>query len=1099
MKKKSVNSGLLARSYLKKLCLMMRMIVFLVLVSTFLANATTGHSQSTRLSIKIENETLTDILEKIESQSNVGFLVPSELTRDQRVFNFSVQDASVESILDRVLLPNGYNYEFVGKNVVITSTPKVQDQPTDVRGKVTGVAGDPIPGVSIMIEGTTTGTISDYDGNYQLHDLPANAVLKFSFVGFKTVALSIEGRSELNVVLEEESIGLEEVVAIGYGTMKKSDLTGSVTSVSSDELAAFPVADAVQAIQGRASGVQVTSINGEPGTESRIRVRGGTSINAGSDPLIVVDGFPGASMPFAEDIQSIEILKDASATAIYGSRGANGVILITTKKGNVGDISVEVNSSYSFDKVGNTLDVLNAKEFAEYMNQVAANDGTTPMYDPSEYGEGTNWQDVIFRDGSIQKHQVSVSGGTKGIRFYNSINYFDQNGVVINSKFKQYSGLSNIDYTINDKLKAGTSITYKRSIQDGVKTQEGSGGASNTGVISAALIMEPTVGIYNEDGSYTISNIGDPNDNPYAIATEYTDEKVYDRFQGNGYIDWEILKGLTFKTTIGVEINNKREGTYSPSTLVAGSAYDGVASISSYKQTNIISENYINYQKEIDDHKFSVLGGYSYQKYRSEYMQANSRGFNTDTYLYWNLSTGSEYRPAYSALTEWEMLSYYGRVNYNYKNKYLLTFTGRYDGSSRLGANNKWGFFPSGAFAWNVKQEPFLEGAEALSNLKFRASVGVTGNTDIGVYKTLALFSSVNSIVGDETVNAVIPSSVENAELGWESTRQTDIGIDVGLFESKVNLTLDYYYMKTSDLLYNLPLPYYSGYSSAISNIGSNMNKGFEASLSTINVDRKLFWSTDFNISSNKTEIEELYGGEVKYAARPTHLVGDETAILQEGAPVGSFYGYVFDGLDSEGAVQYKDIAGVDEDGNVVMEPDGTVNSTDRKIIGNPHPDFICGLNNTLSYGNFDLNIFIQGVFGNDIINFTRMELETGSGRNNQLTTIKNAWTSSNTDTDIPKVSGSNNYTMSSRWVEDGTYVRLKTISLGYSLPKRWISKYGVDKFRFYVSAQNLFTITDYSGYNPDVSYNNSNTKLGLDYGSYPNAKSVTLGFNLNF
>ncbi len=1097
MKKKSV-IGFFARSYLKKTFLIMRLSVFFMFLSVFVVNANNVVSQDTKLSLKFEDATLTEIFEKMESELNVGFLVPSNMLKNDQTYSFTVEEATVKSVLDKVLAPIGYKFEVVGNNVVITAESGAQETKT-----VTGTVSDPygalVPGVTVMIKGETVGTITDIDGKYSLAEVSIGKTLVFSFIGMKTYEVVYTGQAILDVVLEEETIGLDEVVAVGYGTMKKSDLTGSVTSVSSDELAAFPVVNAVQAIQGRASGVQVTSINGEPGAESRIRVRGGTSINASSDPLIVVDGFPGASMPSAEDIQSMEVLKDASATAIYGSRGANGVILITTKKGKEGTLKVEVNSSYSFDKVDKTLDVLNASEFATYMNQVAVNDGGTGSYDPSAYGVGTDWQDVIFRNGSIQKHQVSVSGGTKDIRFYNSVGYYDQEGIVINSKYKRFNGLSNIDYTINDKLKAGTSFTYKRSVQDGVKSQEGSGGADNTGVISAALIMEPTAGIYNEDGSFTLSSIGDPNDNPYAIATQYTDERVYDRFQGNGYVEWDIIKDLTFKTTIGVEINNKRQGTYSPSTLNAGNAYDGIASVSTYKQTNIISENYLSYEKKFADHKINILGGYSYQKYRQEYAQANSRGFNTDTYLYWNLSTGSEYRPAYSALTEWEMLSYYGRFNYNYKDKYLLTFTGRYDGSSRLGANNKWGFFPSGAFAWNVKQEPFLENADAISNLKLRASVGVTGNTDIGVYKTLALFSSVNAIEGDATVNSVIPSSVENAELGWESTSQTDIGFDLGFFNSKVNLTFDYYYMKTTDLLYNLPLPYYSGYSSAISNIGSMMNKGIEFSLKTVNVDKALYWSTDFNFSTNKTEILKLNEGEVKYSSRPTHLVGDETAILKEGAPVGSFYGYVFDGLDEEGKVQYKDIAGVDADGNVVMEPDGVVNSNDRKIIGNPHPDFICGINNTLEYKNFDLNVFIQGVFGNDIINYTRMELETGSGRNNQLSTIKNAWTPTNTNTNIPKVSGSNNYTMSSRWVEDGTYVRLKTISLGYTLPKKFVSKYGIDKFKLYVSAQNLFTITDYSGYNPDVSYNNSNTKLGLDYGSYPNAKSVTVGFNLTF
>jgi len=906
--------------------------------------------------------------------------------------------------------------------------------------------------------------------------------------------------------MKEESIGLNEVIAVGYGTMKKSDLTGSVSSVSSKKLVAFPSLNVTQALQGRASGVQITTKNGEPGASSRVRVRGGTSLNAGSDPLYVVDGFAGGAVPPSGDIASIEILKDASATAIYGSRGANGVILITTKTGkrNNGDkININFNSSYSVNQVAKKLDMLNGTQFAEFINDIYTNEGKPVHYEnPESYGEGTDWQNIIFRNGAIQNHELSASGGSDKINFYVSMNYYDDKGIVINSNYKRYSGFSNIDFKVGKNIKAGFRMFYNRSYQNGVKSQESCGGVNSTGVISGALIMEPTVGIYNEDGSYTLSTIGNVNDNPYAIATENTIESVYDQFQGNTFIDWTIIKDLVFKTTFGIENNNNRYGTYYPMTVNYGANVDGLSSIQGIKRTTFLTENYLSYSKKINDqHKFNLLAGCSYQKYRNEDWTANTNGYITDSFLYWNLDGGADYMEDYSSLAEWEMLSYYGRFNYNYKDKYLVTFTGRYDGSSRLGKNNKWAFFPSGAFAWNIKQEPFLQTVDDISHLKLRLSYGETGNTDIGIYQSLANFSAVASIINEQTVNGVVPSSIANSDLSWETTKQTDIGFDIGLFNERILFTVDGYYMKTEDLLYYVPLPEYSGYSTSLQNIGSLENKGLEFGLNTVNIKNKnIGWTTDLNISFNRNKVTSLKGGDKIYSRKPGHLIGDNTNILREGSPAGTFYGYIYDGVNKEdGSPIYRDIAGRDTDGNLVMEPDGNVNSDDRTIIGNPHPDFIFGITNDIRYKNFDLDIFLQGVVGNDMYNFSRMELEWDSGITNQMASVLNRWTPTNTDTDMPKASSSYSLISSTRWIEKGTYIRFKNISLGYNFPKKFLGKTGIEKLRLYVSGQNLYTITNYKGYNPDVSYNDGNYSLGLDYGSYPNARSYTVGVNINF
>ncbi len=976
-------------------------------------------------------------------------------------------------------------------------------QQRTVTGTVKDENGEELPGVSVVVKGTTVGTVTNENGQYSLAGVSQDATLMFSFVGMQTKEVSVGNQTTIDVTLQTTSIGLEEVVAVGYGTMRKSDLTGSVASVSSEELDAFPTQNLNQAIQGRAAGVQVTSVNGEPGAGTRIRIRGGTSLNASSDPLYVVDGFAGASVPPPEDISSIEILKDASATAIYGSRGANGVILITTKSGKTGATKIELTSSYSFENVAKKLDLLNATEFAKFMNEVYANSGQTnvPYPNPESYGEGTNWQDAIFRQGNTQNYQLSASGGKEDIQFYNSVNYYGQEGIIINSKYQRFSGLSNLDYQVGEHLKIGTRMFFQRSEQNGVKTQEGSGGTTNTGVIAGALIMEPITPIYNEDGTYTLSVIGDPNDNPYAVAKEYVDQTVADLFQGSGYVDLKIIEGLNFKTTFGVQINNNRTGTYSPTTLNAGKNVGGSASISALKRTTLLNENYLSYTNTFNEvHKITAMAGYSFQSYRNESWSAENNGYVTDTYLFWNLDGGADYQQPGSSLTEWELASFYGRANYNFRDKYLLTFTGRYDGSSRFGKNNKWAFFPSGAVAWNVTQEPFMSSMDLLSHLKLRVSYGVTGNTDIGIYQSLANFASTQAIINEQTVNAVIPSTVANSDLSWESTAQTDIGLDMGLWEERVIITADYYYMLTDDLLYNVPLPQYSGYDTSLRNIGSVENNGFELGLSTVNVQNaSLNWSSDFNISFNKNEVVSLPGGELIYSRRPGHLIGDDTHILTEGAPAGSFYGYIYDGVDGEGNPVYRDIASRDADNNLIMEPDGVVNSDDRTIIGNPHPDFTFGFNNSLQYKNFDLNIFIQGVVGNDMMNFTRMELEWVNGKGNQMASVLNRWTPTNTNTDIPKASGSYPSISSTRWIEDGTYVRLKNVSLGYNIPTRLLGQTGIDRLRIYVSGQNLFTITDYTGYNPDVSYRDSNTSIGLDYGSYPNTRSYTLGVNVTF
>ncbi len=1119
MKKKCKRWTFLKNRGLFKILIAMKFILLFLLVTVH--SFGTVYSQSTKLSVDLQNVTTVQILEVIESQTEFKFLYNDDLLDANKYHNIKYKNKTVEEILDEILAGSGNSYSIMANRlIVITPSDSPSRQAGTITGVVSSTSGELLPGVSVVEKGTTNGTVTDPDGQYNLRVSSSNAVLVFSFIGYKTEEVQLSGSNTVSVQLAEDVVGLDEVVVVGYGSVKKSDITGAVSQVKSEEISAYPSLGAAQALQGRAAGVQISSNNGEPGSNIKIRIRGGTSINSSSDPLYVVDGFPGGTMPPPEDIESIEILKDASATAIYGSRGANGVIMVTTKRGQAGKTKIEFNTSYSMQNEINRFDLLNAAQMAEYINESRTNNGVDPSNvpypNPSSYGEGTDWQEEIFRTGGIQNYQLSFSGGGENMQFYVSGIVYDQKGIVLNSDYSRYSVTSNLDIKATEKIKLGANLFANRTDKSGVRTQEGSGGQANTGVVSAAFKFEPTQPIYDENGNYTLATLNDPHDNPVALVNELTSEDVSDLLQANFYGEYSILPELKWRSTLGANIYNGRNGDYTPTTLNAAKTRGGIGSIYASKNTNLISENYMTYTKSFGIHDVTAMAGYSYQSFENTNWNTRAAGFITDTGLYWNLGQGAELLTPSSSFSKSELSSYYGRVNYKLKNRYMLTLNARYDGSSRFAKNNKWAFFPSGALAWNVAEESFMQSVEKVRQLKLRGSFGITGNQAIGAYQSLARFGSVLTIIDGNIVNAVRPTTVANENLSWESTEQTNIGFDLGLFDMRILVNGDVYRMVTSDLLFSQPLPQYSGYSSQLSNIGKVENKGAELSITTVNIDKKLKWETMFNISTNKNKVLELPDGkDIFIEANPSHMVGvGATGILREGEPIGSFFGYTYEGVlqsDSEalpgnfenkaGGEKFKDISGFDEDGNQDYIPDGRINSADRSIIGNPHPDFIWGLNNTLSYGAFDLNIFFQGSEGNDLYSFSLMELNLMAGQNNSTTAALDRWTSTNTDTNIPLAKPRARIS-STRWVYDGSYIRLKNISLGYNIPKRIINRAGFSSLRLTVSAQNLLTITSYDGLDPEVNYRsdgntNSNRNLGLDYGSYPNTKSVTFGVKL--
>ena len=1106
----------LSRNFTQMLVIMKLTAIFIFLF-TFQVVAEEGHSQN--VSLEMQNSSLKKVFKEIKKQTGYYFLYSVELLMNEGKVTLAIRNARLEDALKKCLENSSLTFSIVEKTVIIKKKLKAAEVPVNipappppfiVKGKVVDEEGNPLENVSVLVKTTNKGVSTAIDGTFSIQVPENGGTLVFSYVGFDNLEMKVSEETVLNIKLKRKDNKGEEIVVIGYGGVRKSDLTGSVSSVKSKDLTAYPAANVVQALQGRAAGVLVQSNNGNPGGSFKIRIRGGTSINASSDPIFVVDGFVGANLPPPEDIESMEILKDASATAIYGSRGANGVILVTTKKGKSGIPKVEFNTSYSIQKEINRLPLLNGAQFTDYIKEI------NPAY--SAGNANTDWQNLIFTRGNIKNTQLSFSGGTDAIHYYVSGALYDQQGIITNSAFKRFNVTSNVDFTITKGLKIGMNLLVGSSNNDGVRTQEETGGGNSTGVVAGAFKFGPDQPVFRPDGSYSLAVVGDPHDNPVAVVNELQNEVKGNLFQYNFYADVNLVKNLKFKTTFGEFTNNERTGQFTPTTLNAGRNVGGQGTLIQQLRKSYINENYLTYSNTFsDNHKVSAVGGFSYQKFKSEDFSVRSQSFLSNSVSFWNLGGGAVALPGSSAFAESQLASFYTRVNYNLNDKYLLTINARYDGSSNFSKNNKWAFFPSAALAWNMHKEKFMQKFNAISNFKWRLGYGLTGNQAISPYQTLARFSSVYTFVNGTSVNAVRPTTIANDELKWETTAMQNIGVDIGLFKNRITITADYYKSITSDLLFNAPLPQYSGYTTQIKNIGKIENKGFEFAISSKNLTGDFGWNTDFNISFNRNKVLELPGGaDIIYAFAPGHMVGvgGSAQILRVGQPVGSFFGWIYDGVyqaggpftpgggfeQAAGGEKFRDISGKkDPSGAPLFQPDGILNNDDRTVIGDPNPDFIWGFNNEFTYRNFDLNCFIQGSQGNDVLSYTLLELETLSGINNTTTEGLNRWTTTNTNTNIPRAFAGRPQRVSSRFIFNGSYVRFKNLALGYTLPTEMLTRIKLQKVRLYVSAQNIFTITQYRGYDPEVNYRNSNLNAGADYASYPNARSFTAGINIIF
>lgn len=1022
--------------------------------------------------------------------------------------------------------------------VALCTVCTVAAQTQTIKGTVTDENGQPVTGATVRVKNSQQATTSGDDGVYTLNNVATGAVLIISYTGYEQREVSTTGTAYQNVKLKKLDKLLDDVVVVGYGSRKKSEVTGAITTVKASDLLQTPIANLAQGLQGRVPGLQITQNNAAPGGSISVRLRGTNSINGSSEPLYIIDGVqiqnttaPGVSGPPTlgnissvggnannvsslsflnpNDIESIEVLKDASAAAIYGSQAANGVIIITTKRGKAGSSLVSYDGYYGLQQVANTIPMLNASQFARIENEIY-NNNRFPQ--PDSFGVGTDWQDVLFRTAPIQSHQLTFSGGNDKTQALVSLNYFNQEGVIVNSKFDRFSIRLNLDHQVKSWLKIGTNTTMTRSVNNRVQTGSvnNDGGGLTQSLVGAALSAPPTLKPYNTDGS-----IWAWRDQPYGsfyselrnpvLGLQTMDVTRTNTVLSNVYVDVFPLKGLRYRINLSANTNNALNDYYFPTSAFSSGEISLAGGLGGYGMKynsnfiRLMHESILTYDKTFnEDHALKLTGVFSTLENNNNYNYMIGYGFINDATANEALQTARTFSVS-TGRTKDALISYLGRINYNYKGKYFLDLTARADGSSKFGENNKYGFFPAAAVAWNISREDFMANIGSITNLKLRASIGKTGNqAAIEPYQSLATVAAGNDYVFNNTLNkAILPNGVPNPDLRWETSVQSDIGLEADFFNNRLNFVIDAYLKRTTDLIYRKNLPLSSGYETVTGNFASIENKGIEIALGGDIIRNNNFrWTMNTNFTINRNKLLRLADD----TTRETAI--NNFNILRVGSPLGLFKTYVYDGIFQAGDVilpgqpvtnprpgtqRVKDVAG-GPDG----KPDGRISEADRIVTGDANPKFIYGFSTNITYKNFDFAAFFSGVYGNKIFNIARWSLENPVGGRNLVAGAANRWTASNTTADYQTATGSQGgrLPLSDRYLENGSFLRCKNLSLGYTFKLK-----NVSNLRTYISANNLFTITEYTGFDPEVgSFGNSNTQFGVDNIVYPASRSFLFG-----
>lgn len=1003
-----------------------------------------------------------------------------------------------------------------------------------VLNKITNL---PVAGATVTIKGTTHAVQTDSEGKFYFQTgqkFPYTLII--SYVGYKKIEYVADG-SPVFIRLEEDLQELNGLVVIGYGSQKRKDITGAIASVPKANLNQV-TSSADNLLRGAVPGVVVTQSSGRPGATSSVRIRGGSSITAGNEPLYVVDGVliyndnsngtAGVSQAGAgvnvlstinpSDIESIEVLKDASATAIYGSRGANGVVLITTKKGTKGIDTISYQGYFGVQSVSKKLDLLTASEWARLRNDIQASIGQAPSFSQDQIialnaNDGYDWQDAAFRTAPIQSHNLSFSGGDDRSRYSVSAGYFDQDGIVIGTDFKRISLRSNYERNYSDKFKFGVNINYSNSKSNGIGAN-GTGRQPNPLVV--ALYTPPVVPIKNDDGSYNLTN------NPYATAVNgiianpindlenTTNETIINRTLSSLFGEYKINKEITAKVAVSGDVINTKQNYYAPSTTSVGAGTKGVASVGDRLVSSVLNENTLNYSTRFgENHKFSALAGYTLQYTQGEVVTAGANNFVNDANTFNALQDGTGTKPSSDAF-ESVLKSWLARANYSYDGRYNLTVSARADGSSRFGSESLWGYFPSAGFSWNISEEDFAQDFEVVNDAKLRLSVGTTGNQEIGNYLSLASIGSSSYAFGGALQTGLAPTRLANPDLKWEKTTQYNIGLDLALLDRKINFVFDAYYKKTDDLLISVPVPLTSGFATVLQNIGGVENKGIEIGLITENIKNENFsWNSNFVFSANRNKVVEIGNGVQQFFPVVPNgtLLQQQPVIVKVGLPLGTFWGYQTNGIfqtqeeiNTQPKINSLANTKVGDRKYVDTNGDGVITATDKGDLGSSQPKFVGSFSNTLVYNNFDLMFSFQGAYGGKIFNALNQQLEISTLGTNANQTLLDRWTPTNPSNEVPRATSSPLGIVSERYVEDASFLRLKLITLGFTFPKSVSKKLGTQSIKFYVSAENLVTWTKYTGYDPEVSsYEQNNLYPGIDFGAYPNSRTFISGVNVTF